>query len=135
MALTATATKTTRKCIVDSLNMKLPEVIYIPPAKNNIIYTVLDKPKDFSNYFEGIVEKLKVEGVSMHRMIIFCKTYKYVISICDRLQENRAQRGTLRIFFLHLQSCRRPDIELSKFYRRSLSRSHYNRPNRSLPSA
>ncbi len=38
-------------------------------------------------------------------------------------------------FFLHLQSCRRPDIELSKFYRRSLSRSHYNRPNRSLPSA
>ncbi len=37
--------------------------------------------------------------------------------------------------FLHLQSCRRPDIELSKFYLRSLSRSHYNRPNRSLPSA
>ncbi len=37
--------------------------------------------------------------------------------------------------FFHLQSCRRPDIELSKFYRRSLSRSHYNRPNRSLPSA
>ncbi len=38
-------------------------------------------------------------------------------------------------FFLHLQSCWRPDIELSKFYRHSLSRSHYNRPNRSLPSA
>ncbi len=37
--------------------------------------------------------------------------------------------------FLHLRSCWRPDIELSKFYRRSLSRSHYNRPNRSLPSA
>ncbi len=37
--------------------------------------------------------------------------------------------------FLHLRSCRRPDIELSKFYRRSLSRSLYNRPNRSLPSA
>ncbi len=39
------------------------------------------------------------------------------------------------IFFLHLQSCRRPNIELSKFYRRSLSRSRYNRFNRSLPSA
>ncbi len=73
MALTATATKSTRKCIVDTFNMKLPEVIYIPPAKNHIIYTVLDKPKDFSNYFEGIVEKLKVEGASMHRMIIFVK--------------------------------------------------------------
>ncbi len=31
--------------------------------------------------------------------------------------------------------CRRPDIELSKFYRHSLCRSHYNRPNRSFPSA
>ncbi len=38
-------------------------------------------------------------------------------------------------FFLHLQNCRRLDIELSKFYRCSLSRSHYNRLNRSLPSA
>ncbi len=62
-------------------------------------------------------------------------TYIYM-HICDRLQENQAQRGTLRKkFFLHLQSCRRPDIEFSKFYRHSLSRSHYNRPNRSLPSA
>ncbi len=44
-------------------------------------------------------------------------------------------RHPLKNFFLHLQSCRHPDIELSKFYCRSLSRSHYNRPNRSLPSA
>ncbi len=63
-------------------------------------------------------------------------THDIIYCICDRLQENWAQRGTLRKnFFLHLQSCRRPDIELSKFYRRSLSCSHYNRPNRSLPSA
>ncbi len=38
--------------------------------------------------------------------------------------------GTTRhpsnFFFLHLRSCRRPDIELSKFYRRSLSHSRYN---------
>ncbi len=44
-------------------------------------------------------------------------------------------RHTSKYFFLHLQSCRRPYIELSKFYRRSLSRSHSNKPNRSLPSA
>ncbi len=47
--------------------------------------------------------------------------------------------GTTRhpsnFFFFHLRSCQRPDIELSKFYLRSLSRSRYNRPNRSLPSA
>ncbi len=36
-------------------------------------------------------------------------------------------RHPSKIFFLHLRSCRRPDIELSKFYRHSLSRSRYNR--------
>ena len=63
MALTATSTKTTRKFIIDSLSMQLPEIIYIPPVKNNIIYVVLDKPKDIGDYFERIVEKLKVEGI------------------------------------------------------------------------
>ena len=82
MALTATATKTTRKFIIDSLSMQLPEIIYIPPVKNNIIYVVLDKPiKDIGDYFEQIVETLKVEGISMHIMIIFCKTYKNIIII------------------------------------------------------
>ncbi len=58
------------------------------------------------------------------------------LTICDR---HTGKPGTTRhpskTFFVHLQSCRRPDIELSKFYCRSLSRTHYNRPNRSLPSA
>ncbi len=73
-----------------------------------------------------VVLVLEVGGVEMTSVI-----YK-----CDRLQENWAQRGTLRkkIFF-ELTELSRPDIELSKFYHRSLSRSHYNRPNRSLPSA
>ena len=57
MALTATATKTTRKFIIDGLSMQLPEIeiIYIPPVKNNIIYVVLDKPKDIGDYFERIM--------------------------------------------------------------------------------
>ncbi len=93
-----------------------------------------ESPPYLHNYI--LLEKVpsKIDLISVYNYGVF------VIGdcgiICDRLQENRAQRGTLRkIFFLHLQSCRRPDIELSKFYRRSLSRSHYNRPNHSLPSA
>ncbi len=50
----------------------------------------------------------------------------YEPSICDRLPGTTWHPS--KNYFLHLQSCRRPDIELSKFYRRSLSRSHYNRP-------
>ena len=94
MALTATATKTTRKFIIDSLSMQLPEIIYIPPVKNNIIYVVLDKPKDIGNYFERIVEKLKVQGISMHRMIIICKTYKNIITIYSYFKQKLGERMT-----------------------------------------
>ena len=94
MALTATATKTTRKFIIDSLSMQLPEIIYVPPVKNNIIYVVLDKPKDNGDYFERIVEKLKVEGISMHRMIIFCKTYKNIITIYSYFKQKLGEHMT-----------------------------------------
>ncbi len=60
-----------------------------------------------------------------------CHIYIYV-TVYRKTRHNAAP---FEIFLLHLRSCRRPDIELSKFYRHSLSRSRYNRPNRSLPSA
>ncbi len=73
---------------------------------------------------------------SINMLVVIVVVVVVVVVIGDHLQENRAQRGTLqKKFLLHLRSCRRPDIELSKFYRRSLSCSRYNRPNRSLPSA
>ena len=45
MALTATATITTQNIVIRSLSMQSPEVIYIPPIKDNILYAVIDKPK------------------------------------------------------------------------------------------
>ncbi len=88
-----------------------------------------------STFIQHLLATKQSEQDIIHWCEIENRRYLFVY-ICDRLQENRAQRGTLqKNFFWHLQSCRRPDIELSKFYRRSLSRSHYNRPNRSLRSA
>ncbi len=84
MALTATATKSTRKFIINSLSMQMPEIVYIPPARDNIIYAVMDKPRGddvISKVFQGTVEKLKIERSNMGRIIIFCKTYDNVISI------------------------------------------------------
>ena len=43
--LNATATLSTRKFIIKNLCMDNPAIVYIPPAKNNIIYFVSDKPK------------------------------------------------------------------------------------------
>ncbi len=57
-------------------------------------------------------------------------TLSLYVTVYRKTRHNAAPSN---FFFLHLRSCRRPDIELSKFYRRSFSRSHYNRPNRSLP--
>ncbi len=81
-------------------------------------------------------------------MKVLCTCCKIVSIVCVilwvycnlHMWPSTGKPGTTRhpskkFFLLLQQSCRRPDIELSKFYRRSLSRSHYNRPNRSLPSA
>ena len=44
MALTATATLSTRKFIIKNLNMQNTAVVYVPPLKHNIAYFVADKP-------------------------------------------------------------------------------------------
>ncbi len=61
--------------------------------------------------------------------------FSYLLFYVTVYRKTRHNAAPFEIFFFHLQSCRRPDIELSKFNRRSLSRSRYNRPNLSLPSA
>ena len=81
MALTATATNTTRSFIIKSMSMQSPEVIYIPPIKNNIIYEVLEKPKCVCGYFKGIVDNLKSKRTNSGRKIVFCKMYRDVITI------------------------------------------------------
>ncbi len=81
MALTATATLSTRRFIIKSLNMQKPAVIYVPPVKSNIAYYVMDKPKDGIHVaFQPIVDKL-IDDRNMGRIIIFCKSYDNVISI------------------------------------------------------
>ena len=43
MALTATATLSTRKYIIKNLSMQNPVVVYMTPAKDNIAYYVVEK--------------------------------------------------------------------------------------------
>ena len=59
MALTATATTTTRKYIIDNLCMQKPAIVYLPPVKDNITYLVMYKPKaGISAAFQPISEAL-----------------------------------------------------------------------------
>jgi hypothetical protein len=81
MALTATATLSTRRFIIKSLSMQKPAVVYIPPVKSNIAYYVMDKPNGgIQMAFQPVVDKL-INDRNMGRMIIFCKSYNNVINI------------------------------------------------------
>lgn len=44
LALTAIATKATRKVVVKRLSMKSPEIISVTPDKPNLMYLVQTKP-------------------------------------------------------------------------------------------
>ena len=79
MALTATATLSTRKFIIKNLNMQDTAIVYVPPLKNNTIYFVTDKPRGgISEAFQPIVDRLMCE-LTMDRIIIFCRLYDEVI--------------------------------------------------------
>lgn len=80
MALTATATKSTRRAVIRTLNMHKTVVVSKPPVKNNIIYSVARK-MDIYHAFVPICDKLKVEGILMGRIIIFCRKYSEVTTL------------------------------------------------------
>ena len=58
MALTATATRSSREIILRSVCMVEPVIISVSPHKKNIVYTVRPKP-DIGEFIESIVDCLK----------------------------------------------------------------------------
>ena len=80
MAITATATRSTRKVIFKQLNMIQPKIIYVKPVKNNITYAVAEK-YTISQVFSPIVKRLMKERKSMSRLIVFCKQCSEVAMI------------------------------------------------------
>ena len=74
MALTATATPSTRSKIMQSLRMTDPCLIYVSPHKKCIFYTVRPKPalEDVIGVLASILQNLRT---AMPRTIIFCRRY------------------------------------------------------------
>ena len=75
MALTATATKASRRAIVKVLRMVQPAVIALSPNKPNIKYTVKLNTISLEEAFAPIVEKLRHKRRNFDRTIVFCRTY------------------------------------------------------------
>jgi len=75
MALTATATKSTRMEVCKSIGLIQPVMVLHSPEKSNIIYKVLEKTDGFEETFTPLVEELRVKSIKMEKTIIFCRTY------------------------------------------------------------
>ena len=74
MALTATATSSSREKILRSLRMVDPVIVNLSPHKKNIVYSIHPKP-ELEEFVASIVDVLKKIRVNMPRMIIFCRRY------------------------------------------------------------
>ena len=82
MALTATATKSTRKAVIKLLNMHQPVVISVTPSKPNIVYCLQEKGKSMEETLAPLICKLQQQRIKQdHKMIIFCKRYE----VCSRM--------------------------------------------------
>ena len=64
MALTATATDTTRTAIIRALDMQEPKIISVSPVKHNIVYAVAQK-SEISASFEPLCNKLAMHRTEM----------------------------------------------------------------------
>lgn len=80
MALTATATKSTRRSILQKLGMNNATIINVSPEKSNIYLSVCEKPS-----VEGFVEKVAAVLTQKRqlapKLLIFCRKY----DACHRL--------------------------------------------------
>lgn len=76
MALTATATKYTRKYICKSLSLVDPVMILRSPEKDNIVFKVCEKTGILEEVFALLVEKLRRKRRSMEKTVIFCRTFE-----------------------------------------------------------
>ena len=78
IALTATATSSTKKTIIDVLRMESPHTIFENPSKPNVAYSVYYIPKErmLDDYFQWLADELLMQRTSATWTIIYCQTIK-----------------------------------------------------------
>ena len=75
MALTATATSTSRRTISRILGMDNPVYVVDVPDRPNIKYSVIQQPICIEEAFSSLVGAIRQERVKMGRVIIYCRLY------------------------------------------------------------
>ena len=72
MALTATATKTSRELILSNLHMHSPYVVSVIPYKGNIKYSV-SQFQLIEQCVSPVIQSLVDNGITAEKVIIFCQ--------------------------------------------------------------
>ena len=75
MALTATATKETRKAISRSLGLKKPVIVSQSPNNPHMFYKVNSTTNIIEDAFTPLLEEIRCKRTTMDRTIIFCRSY------------------------------------------------------------
>lgn len=85
MALTATATSTTREVVQKRLCMQNPKLIYLPPTKKNIYYSVKTK-LTMLEVIQPIVEELQSRNKYADKMILYCRRLNEVADMYEEFK-------------------------------------------------
>lgn len=86
MALTATATNTTRAEIFKILDMQRPVIISTSPHKESLVYSVREK-STLSSSLSPLIDNLKRQRTKLGKVIIFCHTYDEVTTIYFHMKQ------------------------------------------------
>ena len=106
-ALTATATCSTRKVIIRTLEMFDCHVIAKIPSQCNITYHVKTKPKEcVKSFVAPLVEDLRTRGDNADKTIIYCTSYKdnlavfqeFVLQLGEDLTVKNINNEVARLF-------------------------------------
>ena len=81
VALTATASKTTKEKIIEALEMEEAVIINQNPNQKNIAYSVQAVSGGANTTFAPFVKELRKNGASSERVVIYCQTLKVVSQV------------------------------------------------------
>ena len=78
LALTTTASKTTKKDIYEVLEFESPCEVVESPDRRNIVYStqVMEKGRDETDYFLWLIAYIKDRGAKTDRVLIYCQSVK-----------------------------------------------------------
>ena len=110
MALTATASKSTRRAICRSLAMKIVLLVSQSSNKSNLFYGLDSHQKDVEEAFALLVLELKQKRTNTDRTISFCRSFNSCVTIYYYFKSSMGKHLSQPEGFPNLAELRMVDI-------------------------